>query len=400
MDLVSPHPFWPIKNGLLGVYPPLRTNETADVAILGAGISGAILAERLSREGLDVVVLDKREAGAGSTSASTALLQYEIDQPLGELSRQIGRADAERAYRLCHDSIDAIESLAKRVGANCGFRRKKSVYLASRKSHQRMLAEECRKRQEMGIAVELLDAEDIRARFSFDRPAALVSEQAAELDCHRFCHALLKRAQEQGARVFDRTRAVRREAEKAGVRLTTDRGSVVRARHVVYATGYESQTLLPRRVVALKSTYALASEPLENFSGWWERALIWETGRPYLYLRTTADNRAMVGGEDDAFRNPPTRDARVGTRTDRLAKKFRALFPDIELEVAYRWAGTFGETKDGLAYIGAVRQFPRSYFALGFGGNGITYSAIAADLISNALLARPNPDLRLFRFDR
>ena len=78
MDLVSPQPFWPLRNGLLGVYPPLKRDITCDVVVLGGGISGAFVAETLAREGLDVVVLDKREIGGGSTSASTALLQYEI----------------------------------------------------------------------------------------------------------------------------------------------------------------------------------------------------------------------------------------------------------------------------------------------------------------------------------
>ena len=74
------------------------------------------------------------------------------------------------------------------------------------------------------------------------------------------------------------------------------------------------------------------------------------------------------------------------------------MFPAIDLEVAYRWAGTFGETEDGLAYIGQIRQMPRCYFALGFGGNGITYSMIAADIIRDAILKRPNANARLFRF--
>ena len=78
MDLVSPQPFWPLKNGLLGVYPPLRKDIACDVVVLGGGISGAFVAETLAGEGLRVVVLDKREIGGRSTSASTALLQYEI----------------------------------------------------------------------------------------------------------------------------------------------------------------------------------------------------------------------------------------------------------------------------------------------------------------------------------
>jgi glycine/D-amino acid oxidase-like deaminating enzyme len=63
-------------------------------------------------------------------------------------------------------------------------------------------------------------------------------------------------------------------------------------------------------------------------------------------------------------------------------------------------AGTFGETKGGLACIGEIWQMPRGYFALGFGGNGITFSVIAAEIIRDSLSRRPTPHAHLFRFDR
>jgi glycine/D-amino acid oxidase-like deaminating enzyme len=400
MDLISPQPFWPLRNGLLSVYPSLRQNLKCDAAVLGGGISGAFVAEYLAREGLKVVVLDKRDVGGGSTSASTALLQYEIDIPLTELSRRIGRRDAERTYRLCHDSIDTIERLVLALDVKCVFQRRKSVYLATKPSDASLLREECAARQGIGIEVEYWDEVELTKRFSFSRPAALVSQQAAELDCHRLTHALLARAAENGARIFDRTLMEKYDINNEGVRLQTDRGCIVVADYLIFAAGYESQEFLPKRVVKLKSTYALASEPLTEFPGWWERCLIWETARPYLYLRTTDDNRALAGGEDDAFRNPARRDRRVGKKTDKLAVRFKEMFPDIELELAYRWAGTFGETKDALAYIGQIRQMPRCYFALGFGGNGITYSVIAAEIIRDTLLGRANPNAHLFRFDR
>jgi glycine/D-amino acid oxidase-like deaminating enzyme len=112
------------------------------------------------------------------------------------------------------------------------------------------------------------------------------------------------------------------------------------------------------------------------------------------------DNRALIGGEDDDFRSPIRRDRRVNSKTDRLASRFGKMFPAIEVEVAFRWAGTFGETKDGLPYIGQIRQMPHCHFALGFGGNGIIYSIIAAEIIRDALLQRPNRNARLFGFDR
>jgi glycine/D-amino acid oxidase-like deaminating enzyme len=108
----------------------------------------------------------------------------------------------------------------------------------------------------------------------------------------------------------------------------------------------------------------------------------------------------IVGGEDEPFVNGKRRDALISEKTRTLVKKFGKLFPDQPLEVAYAWAGTFGETKDGLAYIGVHPRFPHAWFALGYGGNGITFSLIAAELIRDGFLRRKNPDAMLFRFGR
>ncbi|HEY5812348.1 MAG TPA: FAD-dependent oxidoreductase [Terrimicrobiaceae bacterium] len=143
MDLISPGAFWPLRNGLLSVYPPLRQDVKCDVVVLGGGISGAFVTQALAEAGLNIVVLDKRDVGAGSTSASTALLQYEIDTPLVELSKRIGRRDAEQVYRVSDESIDAIERLVAKLKLECAFQRRKSVYLASRPADAALLRGEC-----------------------------------------------------------------------------------------------------------------------------------------------------------------------------------------------------------------------------------------------------------------
>ena len=72
----------------------------------------------------------------------------------------------------------------------------------------------------------------------------------------------------------------------------------------------------------------------------------------------------------------------------------------MTLDVDFAWAGTFGETVDGLPYIGAHPEWPCCQFALGYGGNGITFSALAAGIVRDAILGRANPHADLFRFDR
>ena len=106
----------------------------------------------------------------------------------------------------------------------CVFQRRKSVYLATRSSDAEILRKESAARRSIGIDVEYWDESKVAARFSFSRPAALRSSQAAELDCHRLTHALLARAATSGASIFDRTLVEQYDAEAGGVCLRTDRG--------------------------------------------------------------------------------------------------------------------------------------------------------------------------------
>ncbi len=132
---------------------------------------------------------------------------------------------------------------------SCVYQRRKSVYLASRRSDAALLREECTARRAAGIEVECWDEEEVKAQFSFSRPAALVSYRAAELDSHRLAHALLALAACSGARIFDRTLVKKYHTANQTVRLETDRGCKVVAKHAIFATGYESQEFLPHRVV-------------------------------------------------------------------------------------------------------------------------------------------------------
>jgi glycine/D-amino acid oxidase-like deaminating enzyme len=402
MDLASDNPYWRVKSGILANYPPLDSDRRCDIAVLGAGITGALVAEGLSSDGHDVIVLDEREVGTGSTSASTALLQYEIDTHLIDLIGIHGVERARMAYRACYESIDLLEERIACLGIeDCHFTRKDSVYLASRERDAAILRQEGDARRQAGIEVHDWTRADVMERFGFTRPGALHSVQAAEVDAYRLAHGMLREVQRRGGKVFDRTKVTSIDIDSSGAILRTHRGTTVRAKRVVVAMGYETESLFDTaRFVNLRSSFALASEPLGEVPGWWRRCLLWETARPYFYLRGDNDGRAIIGGEDIPFRNPSARDCLIGRKGRLLEKRFNEMFPRAGMEPAYSWAGTFGETEDGLAYIGTYKKHPLCYFALGFGGNGITYSMIAAEIIRAELKGSPHRYAGVFRFDR
>jgi glycine/D-amino acid oxidase-like deaminating enzyme len=400
VDLTSDHPFWFLKNGLTKSYPASKETAKYQVAVIGAGISGAIMADRLAREGYSVVVIDRRDVCLGSTSASTALLQYEIDVPLVKLAKKIGEEKARRAYILSHQSIDSLREIASDLPYDCGFASRTSIYMAFDRKAAAMLQDEVEARTAIGLNAKLLNAQEIAEKFSIQGTAAIVSTQAASVDPYLMAHGLLARAESNGAKIFDRTQILQFNQTENGVDLVTNRDTVIHAVHVVIATGYEAQSMLKKRIVKLKSTFACVSQPLDDLSPWNKDWMLWEAKDPYLYFRITDDNRLLVGGEDADFRDPGRRDRSLPKRIAKIHSKMKTLLPTLQWEVEFAWAGTFGETEDGLAYIGESSEYPNCYFALGFGGNGITFSTIASDLLCDLIAGRECPDLELFDFNR
>jgi glycine/D-amino acid oxidase-like deaminating enzyme len=128
--------------------------------------------------------------------------------------------------------------------------------------------------------------------------------------------------------------------------------------------------------------------------------MMWEAATPYLYVRTTPDGRVICGGEDEKFSDEEARDALLERKTKVLARKLRQLLPGIDSTVDFAWTGTFGETATGLPTIGAVPGLPHCWVALGYGGNGITYARVAADVICGALTGHPDCDADLYDFPR
>ncbi len=111
----------------------------------------------------------------------------------------------------------------------------------------------------------------------------------------------------------------------------------------------------------------------------------------YFYLRSTPEDRIIIGGEDEELTDPAARDALTKSKVPTLLGKLEKLIPGARREVETAWTGFFGETEDGLPLIGQVPGHPRCYAAFGYGGNGITFSALAADLLAGLLDGRRDP---------
>ncbi|WP_111658128.1 NAD(P)/FAD-dependent oxidoreductase [Isoalcanivorax indicus] len=401
MDLKSGYPFWAVKNGLMHAFPPLDADIRCDVAVVGAGITGALIADELAGHGHDVVVLDQRDVCWGSTSASTALLQYENDTHATDLVRRYDQDTALLAYQSSLEAISSIGEIANAIG-DVDFDTCDSLYYASRRKDRTDLEDEFAWRQKHGFPVRWLNRGTLKDEYQLKAPAAILSTVAARVDPYRLASRLLHRMQKQGARVFDRTQVASIKATAHSVQLTTDNGMLVKAQYAVMASGYESQRWLRQRVARNLSSYAYITDPIDPVElGWLANTLLWESARPYLYLRSTGDGRLLAGGEDDDHDIPARRDRSVDRKAATLQRKVSRLFPHLKAQAAFAWAGTFAETRDGLPLFGPhPEQGPRVLFALAYGGNGITYSMLGAGLLRAQIEHRAHPLTALFSFSR
>lgn len=401
MDLKSGYPYWAVKNGLIQAFPQLDADLSCDVVVIGGGITGALIAHELTAHGHAVAVVEQRDIGWGSTAASTALLQYEIDTHMVDLAKQYGEEQAALAYLACAEAIPMLQTLARKVG-DVDFARMQSLYYASRRRDVGTMRDEFDMRQRHGFEMEWLEPDGVKERFGIAAPAAILSTLAARIDPYRMAYRLLAGVAKRGGGVYDRTCIDTLETTSRRVHLRTASGFGIRAGHVVFAAGYANQQWLRKRVAKNRSSYAFITDPIDpEVLGRLRDTMMWESARPYLYLRSTGDGRLLVGGEDDAIDVPSRRDRRVEKKARTLVRKVGKLFPELPLQPAFSWAGTFAETEDGLPFFGPHAQHgPRVHFAMAYGGNGITYSMIGAGLLRALIERRKHPLSALFSFQR
>ncbi len=401
MNLHSHEPYFLMRNGVVTTYPSLQEDINIDVAIVGAGISGALVAYYLRNSGLKIAVFDRRHAGTGSTAASTSFLQYEIDTPLHELIQMVGEKNAVRSYELCRDAIYKLQNICKAVKQETEFSLLPSLQYASYQKHVSKLQEEYNTRRKYGFGVQWLEETDVHKTFGFNAPAAILSNDGGEVDVYMLTHHLLYQCHKKQHGIYSNTNIANITNHTNGsATLQTDKGHKIKTRHVVIASGYESLKYIPKQVAQIHTTYALVSEPIANNTFWKKKSIVWETANPYMYFRVVDKNRVLVGGRDDEHHKPNLPHSRINQKAELLQQAFNKKLPHIPILPDFSWCGAFAVTKDGLPYIDSLPRNPNTHFALGFGGNGITFSVIAAQVIKDKILGKKNTDAGIFSFNR
>jgi glycine/D-amino acid oxidase-like deaminating enzyme len=399
MKLRSTETFWPLRNSMLNSYPSITSDIDTEILIIGGGITGALIAYKLISEGKKIVLVDRRDVCNGSTAASTALLQYEIDIALHKLIELRGLDCAVDSYKNGKKAIFDLRNIIDTIKSECQFEFKKSIYFTSLKKDIPFLKREFETRKNCGFDVTWLSKFNLK-EMGLNALAAIESKTAAVMDPYKLAQDLLVYCHEKGMQIYDRTNITNIQNHKEKCVARTENKFTITADHIIHCSGYESIETLNEKVVDLKSTYVIASENLPELPAAFKNAIFWNTSNPYLYFRAMADNRIIIGGGDEDFRDAQKRDKLLPKKERYLLKQFQRKFPHINFKMDYSWAGTFGETKDGLPYFGKPDPRKNEHYVLGFGGNGITFSVLGMNSILDSINDKENQDLEYYRFGR
>jgi glycine/D-amino acid oxidase-like deaminating enzyme/nitrite reductase/ring-hydroxylating ferredoxin subunit len=368
----------------------LSENTSADVCIVGAGISGMTTAYLLAREGKSVVVLDDGPIAGGETSRTTAHIVNALDDRYYDLERLHG----ERGVRLAAEShtaaIDRIEEIVREEGIDCDFQRVDGYLFVPPGDSTEQLGHELRAAHRAGLN-EIEYVERVPVDF-YDFGAALHFPRQAQFHILKYISGLVAAFKKMGGRIYTETHAEKIEGGDEAHVETAD-GFVVSADALVVAT---NSPVNDRVVIHTKQapyrTYVIGARiPRGSIP----KMLFWDTLDPYHYVRLqSVEGDAggagydvlIVGGEDHKTGQADDYDERFR----RLEEWTRERFPMTE-GVEFRWSGQVMEPVDGLGFIGRnPLDSDNVYIATGDSGNGMTHGTIAGLLITDLILGREN----------
>ena len=353
---------------------PARTLPgRAEVAVVGAGVTGCSCALTLAERGVRVRVHEAREVAGGASGRNGGFALRGAAQPYDEARASLGAGRARALMELTERTLERMEELA-----GDAFRRVGSLRLAWNDAEREALRREHDALGEDGFAVEWVD--ELAAPLDRLYFGAILHPDDGALFPARWVRRLARRAVEAGAEV--------REGET--VRVDELDADVV----VVAGDGFTA-SLLPELApfVAPTRGQVLATEPLDEIR--YERPHYAREG--YDYWHQLPDGRLVIGGHRDAaFEEEATE---LMETTDVVQFRIEALVEQLvgrRPRITHRWAGIWGTTPDLRPLVGGVPGRDGVWVAGGYSGHGNVLGLACGDLLARAVLGDDVPELDLF----
>jgi glycine/D-amino acid oxidase-like deaminating enzyme len=382
-------------NASMPAFPALDGDTTADVCVIGAGIAGLTTAYMLLREGKSVVVIDSAGIGAGETGRSTAHM-FPPDERFSELERGFGAVKAALVADSYRRATDCVESIIRVEQIDCEFERLDGYLFNPHGQWNAVLESEYAVTSRFGLDVRRLERVP---GLQFDTGPCLRFARQAQFHPLKYLAGLARAIVTLGGRIHDHTRALDVGGDAASQTVRCEQGAIT-AGAVVIATNVPFIDRFVKH--GMQESYRSYVLGLRVPKDALPRALLWDTGKPYYYVRLASARPdanyelLVVGGQDhkDAA-SPPAQQ-----RYDEIEAWARARFP-IAGQVDYAWSGQVMEPGDGIALLGRNPLDEGNVFIItGDSGNGMTHCTAGAILVTDQILGRTNRWSALYSPDR
>jgi gamma-glutamylputrescine oxidase len=359
--------------------PTVRPGESSgpvDVVVVGGGVTGCSCALTLARAGLHVRLLEAWEVASGASGRNGGFALRGLCPPYDEARESLGADPAQMHWALTERTLDRMSELA---GADA-LRRVGSLRLAVDGAELDGLRREYEALREDGFAAEWLDPvpDPLRRLFA----GGFVHPGDGALSPALWVRRLAAHAAGAGAEIVERRPVAFEELE------TLD------ARAVVLAVDGMTDALAPvlRPFVSPMRGQALATEPLELV---YDRPHYARGG--YDYWQQLPDGRLILGGRRDTSLETErtTADETTGGVQVQLESFAEELF-GCKPKVTDRWSGFWGQTADLLPLAGRLPGSDRIWVAGGYSGHGNVLGFECGDLVAQAILGKPTPELAAF----
>jgi glycine/D-amino acid oxidase-like deaminating enzyme/nitrite reductase/ring-hydroxylating ferredoxin subunit len=360
-------------------------NKNFDVAIVGGGITGISTALLLQKAGKNCVVFEAYNLCFGTTGGTTAHLNTLLDIPYSTLIKNFGKENAQLVAQATREAIELVKSNIGEYDIDCGFE-DASAYLFAQTDGQvkelKDIHDACR---EVKITATYADELPINIEC---KKAMLVGGQA-KFHPVKYVHALAKAFENTGGVILQQCR-VEDVDENDLIDITTSKGTF-QSRFLIYATHIPPGVNLLHLRCAPYRSYAMA---VSLKDGKYPEELFYDMYDPYHYVRSQKINNTtylIAGAEDHKTGHIENTDECFMKLEGYVRKHF-----DVK-EVVYKWSSEYFEPADGLPYIGHLPGHDGNILvASGYGGNGMTFSNVAAMTLRSIILNQENPYIKLF----
>lgn len=375
-------------------YPWLSFDEECEVLVIGGGITGAFCLYYLAQAGIEAVMVSQKPIGFSSASINSSALQYQNELMLTHLSKSAGKDKAIGYFKMCEQALNEIEGLADEID-DFKFTRRDSLLYTSSPEQVDKLHTEYLMRRHNGFDVQFLEKHEARELFSFDVMAGILSSGASgEVDGYKLCHALVSSAEKKNSRIYENTSITAIENAEVGVIAETSYGRKIKAKKVIMAIGKAQEQFLDKEV-NIKTSFTIATEPVKGFAGYDSRAIVKNIDNN-IYMRTTHDNRIIIGGLDCSLLDRNGKLAKVIGIEKLVERKYSELESALnkmlvgidDIRVEYRYSGEYGQTNDMLPLSAEYEEYRDIIFLMPPSINGILYSQIVSKTAAESIKAK------------